>query len=60
MKKEQNNNCPRCNSTNVVRKNKPGYIIMLSILLLGFPLAFYKSVNHCFDCDYEWKRKKNL
>lgn len=48
-------NCPKCNSDNVVRKKMPGYAIMLSILLLGLPIPFFKKSYYCFDCENEWK-----
>ena len=46
--------CPRCKSNNTARKKQTGYLIMLSILLLGLPLPFFKKSYYCFDCDYEW------
>lgn len=47
--------CPYCDSQNVVKKNAPGYIYMLSIMLLRFPLPFLKSTYYCYDCSREWK-----
>ncbi len=47
--------CPYCYSDNVILKKKAGYLIMLSLLLLGLPLPFFKKTYHCFDCDKEWK-----
>ena len=51
--------CPFCNSDNVVRKKKTGYAIMLSILLLGIPLPFFRKSYYCFDCGKEWENNKN-
>lgn len=50
--------CPYCHSTNVTKKSMPGYILALSILLLGFPLPFLKRRYYCYDCSKEWKVKK--
>ena len=47
--------CLFCNSDNVVKKKKVGYAIMISFLLFGLPLPFFKRTYHCFDCDKEWK-----
>lgn len=49
--------CPYCKSDSVVKKNMPGYVFVLSILLLGFPLPFLKRVYYCYDCSKEWKVK---
>ncbi|HEX2936739.1 MAG TPA: hypothetical protein VHO72_15395 [Bacteroidales bacterium] len=46
--------CPYCHSDNVIKKKKAGYAIMLSILLLGLPLPFFKKSYYCFDCEKEW------
>lgn len=47
--------CPNCKSDNVIRKEQAGYLIMLSILLFGLPLPFFKRSYYCFDCEKEWK-----
>lgn len=57
---EKNENiihCPYCNSDNVIKKKQFGYAIVLSILLLGFPIPFFKKTYYCFDCYKEWKEK---
>lgn len=54
VKKEDVEHCPYCNSDNVIKKKKAGYAIMLSILLLGLPLPFFKKNYYCFDCEKEW------
>lgn len=50
--------CPYCKSDNVIKKRQTGYLIVLSILLFGFPLPFFKKSYYCFDCEKEWKIKK--
>jgi len=47
--------CPYCNSDNVIKKKKAGYAIMLSILLFGLPIPFFKKSYYCFDCEKEWE-----
>lgn len=47
--------CPYCHSTDIRKQRKPGYFIVFSILLLGFPLLFFRSAWFCFDCKREWK-----
>jgi len=54
-KEEQYNFCPKCNSNNFIRKKKAGYLLILSILVIGFPLPFLKKTYYCFDCENEWK-----
>ena len=53
--KEYKTLCPYCESMNIARKNLPGYIFVLSILLLGFPIPFLNRLYHCYDCSKEWK-----
>lgn len=50
--------CPYCEGNNVEKKNIPGYIFVLSILLLGFPFPFLKRTHFCYDCSKEWRIKK--
>jgi len=52
---EYKSTCPYCESTNIIRKSRAGYIYMLSILLLGFPFPFLKRRYYCYDCSKEWK-----
>lgn len=47
--------CPYCNSDNIIKKRQTGYIILVSIFLLGFPLPFMKKSYYCYDCGKEWK-----
>ena len=56
--KEKNDEliCPYCKSNNVVTKNKPGYVVMLSLLLFAIPLPFFKKNYYCFNCEKEWKK----
>ena len=49
--------CPYCKSDNVSLKKKPGYAVMLSLLLFGLPLPIFKKCYHCFDCEKEWNDK---
>jgi hypothetical protein len=51
--------CEFCGSDNVIKKKQAGYAIVLSILLFGLPLPFFKKTYYCFDCDKEWKIEKN-
>lgn len=53
----ESSNCPYCNSDNILKQKKPGYVTMLSILLLGLPLPFFKNTYHCFECGKDWKSK---
>jgi len=50
--------CPYCNSDNVIKKKQAGYLVMLSIMLLGLPIPLFKKSLYCFDCGKEWKIKK--
>ena len=52
---ENSMHCPKCHSDNVVKMKKTGYAIMMSIMLLGMPLPFFKKKFYCFDCEFEWK-----
>ena len=47
--------CPKCKSDNVIKKKQAGCLIMLSILLFGLPIPFFKKSYYCFDCEKEWK-----
>lgn len=51
--------CKFCGSDNVIKKKQTGYAVMLSILLFGLPLPFFKKTLYCFDCEKEWKIEKN-
>ena len=53
--KEYSQQCPYCQSDNVIKQKTPGYIVLFSILLLGIPLPFMKKTYYCFDCRKEWK-----
>lgn len=55
--KQYVHSCPYCQSDEVIRKKKPGYMVLFSILLLGFPLLFMKKTYYCFDCKKEWRVK---
>lgn len=51
--------CKFCGSDNVIRKKQAGYAVLISILLFGLPLPFFKKTYYCFDCNKEWKIEKN-
>lgn len=56
MKKKEELLCPYCQSDNVIVKKQTGWLIMLSIMLFGLPLPFFKKSFYCFDCEKEWKK----
>jgi hypothetical protein len=47
--------CKFCGSDSVIKKKQAGYVVMLSFLLLGLPIPFFKKTFYCFDCEKEWK-----
>lgn len=51
--------CKFCGSDNVIKKKQAGYAVLISILLFGLPLPFFKKTYYCFDCYKEWKIEKN-
>jgi DNA-directed RNA polymerase subunit RPC12/RpoP len=51
--------CKFCGSDNVIKKKQAGYAVLISILLFGLPLPFFKKTYYCFDCNKEWKIEKN-
>lgn len=55
--KEHATLCPYCNSKNVRKNRQPGYVVLLSFLLLHAPIPFFRKNYHCFDCGKEWKVK---
>lgn len=57
QKKEYTIICPYCSSDNVIRKKQAGYVVMLSIMLFGLPLPYFKKTLYCFDCGKEWKKE---
>ena len=54
VNKKEIENCPNCDSDNCIYKKKSGYMVMLSFLLLGLPLPFFKKKKYCYDCGTEW------
>jgi len=56
--KEYAQQCPYCQSDNVIKQKTPGYIVLFSILLLGLPLPFMKKTYYCFDCRKEWRVRR--
>ena len=47
--------CPNCNSTDVYFEWLNNGELFLSIILLGFPLLFFKGKYHCYNCGNQWK-----
>ena len=47
--------CPKCGSDEIRKEKVSAAAFAFSILLLGFPLPFFKRKYHCFDCQHEWK-----
>ena len=58
-KKDDILTCKFCGSDNVIKKKQAGYAVVLSILLFGLPLPFFKKTYYCFDCEKEWKIEKS-
>jgi len=50
--------CPKCGSDNAVVRKRAGWGFILSFFLLGFMLPLSKRTRYCFDCEHEWKSKK--
>ena len=48
--------CPHCGSAKVVFRRVSVAFLMVSLLALGFPLAFYHPRCQCLDCGKKWKR----
>jgi hypothetical protein len=56
--------CPFCNSDNIARQKKPNIFsltisIFLGLLFTGAVFPAYRSTYKCFDCEKEWKYKRN-
>jgi len=52
--------CPNCGSTEVRQEKISPMMFAVSVILLGFPLPFFRRRYHCFDCDHDFvvgKRK---
>ena len=49
--------CPCCGSTKVEFRRVSKTFFMLSLLVLGIPLAFYRPRCHCLACGQNWKRE---
>ena len=49
--------CPFCGSTKVEDSRISKRFFMLSLLLLGFPLAFHRAECHCLDCCRTWRNE---
>lgn len=51
---ENPNACPSCGSKEIYKERLRRRWIFLSILLLGFPLAFLGTKMTCSDCRHQW------
>jgi hypothetical protein len=49
--------CPFCGSSKVESRKISRTFFMLSLLLLGVPLALYRPEHHCLECCKTWKKK---
>lgn len=49
--------CPYCKSENVAKKKLIGYTFLISVLVFGFPLPFFKKEYFCYDCSKTWRVK---
>ena len=52
--------CPFCGSTKVEFRRLSKAFFMLSLLLLGIPLALYHPRCNCLDCGKKWKKLERL
>lgn len=43
--------CKFCGSDNMIKKKQAGYVVMLSVFLLGLPLPFFKKTYYCFEYE---------
>ena len=52
--------CPFCNSDNIVEKKSPNWLTLLPYLVVGFIFPVYRKTHKCFDCGKEWvvRRKR--
>lgn len=56
------NECPSCGDREISLVKKPsGVLFGLSVLLFGFPLPYFTTEYHCYNCgmDIKVKREKN-
>jgi hypothetical protein len=56
--------CPFCNSENIAIKKKPNTFsfiisVFISLFLFAVIAPIFKSTYKCFDCEKEWKYKRN-
>jgi DNA-directed RNA polymerase subunit RPC12/RpoP len=59
VKQDEEIICPKCGSTNVNRDKVSVKAFAISVLLLGFPLLFFKKGKyHCFECGNDFKPEK--
>lgn len=50
--------CPFCGSTNIGKRNTPGWMMIVLYFLLSALFPIFRSANKCFDCGKVWKFKK--
>ena len=50
--------CPFCNSEEVVKTKKAGWVFLLTSFLLGVFTPFLHKKYYCFDCKQEFKLKR--
>ena len=53
------NICPFCKSENIGKNKKMNFLMIPVSFLLGAIMPLYRSSNFCFDCEKEWRYKKN-
>lgn len=51
--------CPKCGSDDVYKDKLSLKAFVIGILLLGFPLPFFKKKYHCFNCGNDFVPKRD-
>lgn len=53
------NVCPSCGDTDISLVKKPsGILFGISVLLFGFPLPYFTTQYHCYECGTDVKVRK--
>lgn len=53
------NVCPSCGNTDISLVKKPsGILFGISVLLFGFPLPYFTTQYHCYECGTDVKVRK--
>ena len=55
VNQEENEVCPKCQSTDINYERFSRKVFFLSILLLKFPLPFFSNRYKCQSCGYVWQ-----